>query len=273
MSNMETDLRELFAERVSSLDVSSDMPVATERRVKTRRSIVVAGAAACLLIAVAAALSWGDVFDTSSPVKPAGREPAEVLSEGLLQPGTYRASEFAQPFDFTVDDRDIGAGLSVFGDPSRQDGNETLDVDERLFVLRDGLDQSRLIIVEPFDVATQDGAEDLDIEETTFQGLADWFAAHPILESTDTSVTSIGGRPAIRVDADVQELNRTCGCVTWHEAFRSGSQLLWYDGMKERIYVVDSAEGPLVFLIEAPRELFDGFAARAEAILATIHFN
>ena len=270
---METELRELFSEKVSSLDVPSQLPPQVERKVRMRRGLHLAGAAAVVVIAAVAALSLTDVFDQSSPVPPADSKPAVVLAEGFLEPGTYLAAEFAQPFEFTVDENSIGEGLAAFGNPSRRDGDMTLDADERLFVLRDGLNQSRLMFIEPFDVAAEEGAEEFDLEGATSQGLADWFATHPTLESLDISVTAIGGRAAVRVDAEVQELNRDCGCVTWHADFRSGIELLWIDQMKERIYVIDSDEAPLVFMIEAPPELFDGFAARAEAILATIHFN
>jgi hypothetical protein len=273
MSNMETDLRELFAEKVSSLDVPSDMPVATERRVKTRRSMVVAGAAVCLLIAVASAFSWGDVFDTSSPVKPAGGTNVGTLPDGLLEPGTYTADRFVESFQLTVTEATIAGGLAARGIESRKDEDATLALDERGFMLRDGLTPARLLFVQPFDMLAEAEADPIDPADATVNEIADWFANHPALTNVISAGTTVGGRRAVRIDAGVDDIDGACRCITWHEAFRSSGQLNFVAAHKERIYVIAGSSVPLVFVIEGPDRTFDAFADRAETILGTLRFD
>lgn len=109
--------------------------------------------------------------------------------------------------------------------------------------------------------------------------LVSWLRKHPKLLAGKPKKTTVGGKPATRVDVRVKSAaprkQRPASCerpclTLFHPS--DGRPVSYEPGDKLRILILESGGKQLTITIAAPKPKFDRFFPQAEKVLATVKF-
>ncbi len=200
-----------------------------------------------------------------APWNPGG--PLPFPREGLPIPaGHYVTGAFRPPLVFEVDDG----------------WRSGVDNEDFLTLVPDGSSHATAVTLGRVDEVFDPGgryseASELDDARPAPADIAGWLASHPRLRVDSTGRQLIGSFAATRVDVTVVDAYPHDGCqVEGSEErcvvlFSSSPQyFVSWQGSRVGFYFFDSAGYRLFMAIEAPAHEFEGFAARAERVLATL---
>lgn len=103
-----SDLPDLLEQRAAEVPFDPSVPAGLRRRIRVRRALLVGGATISLAALVTTGAVLTGQFDQSMPIPPAVDDPspagAPLGSFRRLEPGTWRADEFAVPFSFSIEE-------------------------------------------------------------------------------------------------------------------------------------------------------------------------
>lgn len=118
------------------------------------------------------------------------------------------------------------------------------------------------------------------------QDLVGWLQSHPFIEAGAASLTTVGGKRAIQVDAVVKTAPKRYGspgaenggcpspCVVlWTTEPEGASFVFFVKGERVRFIMLRVGEQEVVITIEAMAREFDQVLAESERVLGTVNFE
>jgi hypothetical protein len=180
---------------------------------------------------------------------------SDVMPFNIGLSGTYRTSAFQPAFRFTA---------PRLAYPFQS------DVDDPTF-LPLGSGEQALVFDRPDQVIDPSSTKAVALPND----LAAWLRSNPRLRVLSTSRTTIGGKPATRIDAIVKGVVAgACDqpCLPVAPLLGGTDVLGYFKGEKVSFFVVNLPDGPLLASIEAYPTAFPVFAPAAEQILHSIRF-
>jgi hypothetical protein len=174
-----------------------------------------------------------------------------------VEPGTYQVPLRSAKFTFTV------------AEPTRLYPMETMDefgfepIPEAEWKHPDRLFEDLLLRGLPTGFVSYDGESEIEVDD-----FASWITEHPLLETTEPTMITVGGYEAAQIDAVV---------TGTHPAFKDrirfdGWESLIPTGAALRLVFFEVDGVPLFFMLVSTEEGFEDGAAWADTIIAGIEF-
>ncbi len=118
------------------------------------------------------------------------------------------------------------------------------------------------------------------------QDLVGWLQQHPFIEAGTASLTTVGGRQALQLEAVVRAAPKRYGApgvenggcpspcvVLWTTEPEGASFVFFVKGERVRFIIFRAGDQDVVITIEAMRREFDQVVAESERVLGTVSFE